>query len=241
MLKARMLVVVLVSLCLVCFSVSAFSAEENVTMLKMAESVAKVANIQITDEMKKLSGADYYNALADLLAKNNISDFVGKNPSDPVEMSQLIVILSKLACGEGAVDENAKIQCLLDNGILPEDFKVVLAVRGGIKKFYETNNNKWPSALDVAKMGNAAKENPLFANVITPAVEDKWIKSGDFFYTAPFQSIYTYDPNSGRFDSTNPVTLSFVLLVFSNPQAYTEMGPGNPDKPGDNPPEPNYP
>lgn len=92
------------------------------------------------------------------------------------------------------------------------------SIRTGIanwhaKSFISTAGSAtFPTALDLATLGNAAPANPLFTEVLQPAIVAQWRKTGPHSYFGSVRE-YSYDKTNGTFE---PVSLGDDLSAFIN-------------------------
>jgi len=86
---------------------------------------------------------------------------------------------------------------------------VILAVQEGLTGYAGESRDigrqpVYPETLDQARIGDTGMRNPFFANVLDRGIAvSGWSKTGKNTYTTPSGAAYTYDPDTGRFES-NP-------------------------------------
>ncbi len=85
------------------------------------------------------------------------------------------------------------------------ELNVVGAVKTGISNYklhssLSNGTSAFPTVLDNAANGDVSSSNPFFTIVLSQTGISKWSKSG-LSYLAPSGSIYTYNPQTGAFET----------------------------------------
>jgi len=123
-----------------------------------------------------------------------------KNGFTLIEMIMALVVI-----GIVAAISLSRFVAIQDRANQNAELSTAGAIRSGIYNYYLhsqvlNRDPQYPPALDTANNGPASSVNPFFSNVCSMSMVYDWEKTG-LSYTGPAGAVYTYYPDTGRFES----------------------------------------
>ena len=107
---------------LIGFTVNGFTAENKpaagLTNLQFAKILMQKMHLTLPAGSEKLAPNDYYNALANALAENHISQFLNTKPNDPFTCASFIDVLYAMVGGKRGLSTKDKAEYLVKNGYI---------------------------------------------------------------------------------------------------------------------------
>ncbi|MGA2775902.1 MAG: hypothetical protein ABSE81_07605 [Candidatus Omnitrophota bacterium] len=104
------------------FTVNGFAAANKpaagLTNLQFANILMQKMHLTLPAGSDKLAPSDYYNALANALAENRISQFLNTKANDPFTCAGLINVLYTMVGGRGKLSAKEKADYLVKNGYI---------------------------------------------------------------------------------------------------------------------------